>query len=239
MGLFNKADSTITQPNPEVTGAGPNGANPPDGKSQAELLAEGLEKAFAPVKTTLEGIVSRVDNIEKRFKPAEPSEPVQPNAPQYTSVFEDEDAAINQRVVAAVGPVLQMQLETQAQLARQNVRAEFAAKGFGAVWDNNLERINKVLDDSPLLDGRGKAMRGDPSYIRNVVTMIFGEAAMAAGMKFGKDRGFFLETTNGSVDTNGAPQADGLTDEQRAFFKRNKISVEDGKKARAALKFVS
>lgn len=235
MGIFNRDNDNH---NTEAVGTDPN--KPPE-KTQAELIAEAVTGAFnAVVKPALDTIGTRVDGLEKKVTPPVRTESAPPETPTFTSVFEDEDAAINQRVIAAVGPVWQAQLLTGARIALAEVKAEYEAKGYGTIWASYADKINERLNKEPLVDTNGQPVRGNPARIKEIVSMIFGEAAMANGLRFGgTDKGFFIESAGGAADGSGAgPVADGLTQEQRSFASRNKINVEDYKKSVARLKFV-
>jgi hypothetical protein len=240
MGMFSRNHEPA--PDPE---AHPSSENQPQAssepqKTQAELLAE----ALSPFAATLKTISDKVDSVEQRFQARQPSHSEgQPAQPQYASVFEDEDAAIGQRVVAAVGPMYQQQLEMQADINREKVLGEFRAKGFGPTLEKFTERINSLLDVTPLVqpDGQGghKAWRGDKAYIRNTINMVIGEAAAAAGLRFdGTKQSFFLEGANGGDgSTSSSSPSDGLTNEQRKLFSRYKVSPADAQKTIAKLKF--
>src|SRR5690242_5311904 len=118
--------------NPEVTDDGQPKTNA-DGtpkKSDAELLAETVTGAITKLGETVSAVVGKVDALEQRFQQKPNQNETKHEQPQFASVFEDEDAAIGQRVVAALGPVYQQQLEMQADINREKVLKEFVAKGF-------------------------------------------------------------------------------------------------------------
>jgi hypothetical protein len=160
-------------------------------------------------------------------------------------VFEDEDAAIGQRVVAALGPVYQQQVEMQSEINRDKVIKEFQAKGFGPTLEKFETRINQLLDGTPLFqsDGKGghKPWRGDKDYIRNTINMVIGEAAAAAGLRFdGKNQNFFIEGANGGDGSSSVSTPnDGLTEGQRKIFGRMKVTSAEAQKTIGKLKFVN
>jgi hypothetical protein len=125
---------------------------------------------------------------------------------------------------------------------RSEIKAEYGRAGYGELWEQFEKEINTVLEGSPLVNGSGQSLRGDPQYIRNTVDMVFGREARKAGMQFGgKSKGFFLESGSGSdgrSDIN-APTNDGLTEGQRKVFGRMKVSLDDAKKVMGKLKFVT
>lgn len=219
---------------PEAPAADPANAEKPPEKSLAEQIAESLK----PLTDGFTKLNERIDKFEQTVVTKPPSraeadrERVEP-----ISVLDDENAAFAQRI----GPVLMRQLELESRVVRNDVRAEYARAGYGELWEQYEKDINAVLDGSPLVNGQGQPLRGDPQYIRNTVDMVFGREARKAGMQFGgKSKGFFLESAAGSDDHNtNAPANDGLTDAQRKVFGRMKVSADDAKKVMAKLKFVS
>lgn len=209
-------------------------------KTQAELLAE----AMGPVITAIQSVTSKVEALEGRFPATRQPEPGE-TKPQFASVFEDEDSAIGQRVVAALTPVYQQQLEMQADINREKVLKEFEAKGFGSTLTKFADRINTLLDGTPLVqpDGKGqmKPYRGDKEYIRNIINMVIGEAAAAAGLRVdGKNGNFFIESAGGGAEGgSGAVVNDGLTEGQRKVFNRMGIPLKDGAATVGKLKFLN
>lgn len=226
MGWFQNPDAA----NAENSQEKPNveaGAKPPE-KTAAELIAE----QFGPLKDTLTNLVARLDSIEENTK----KPPVRVENPEMISVLDNEDAAFAQRV----GPVMLRQFEIEARIVRDEIRREYTKAGYGEVWEQFEDKINKVLEGTPVVRPDGKAWRGDPDYIRNTVDMIFGRAAREAGIQFGgKSKGFFLESTSGATGESRVPENDGLSNDQRRVMGRMKISADDMKKVMAKLKFVS
>lgn len=241
MGMFSRTQSEV--PNPEVGGDTPKPPEsaPAGGKSDAQLLAETVTGAITKLGETVNGIVSKVDALEQRFqqKTTQTNEEHKPT--QFASVFEDEDAAIGQRVVAAVGPMYQQQLEMQADINREKVVREFVNKGFGPTLEKFEQRINSLLDGTPLVRADGKAWRGDKEYIRNTINMVIGEAATAAGLKFdAKGGNFFIEgASGGDGGTSVSAPNDGLTEGQRKLFTRMKVPAAEAQKTIGKLKFVN
>jgi hypothetical protein len=218
--------------NPDATANEPK----PGEKSPAELIAESVGKALEPVVSRLGEFTTRLDAIETATRrPPKTEEPVQPHT--IPSVFDDEDGAFAHRV----GPVVQRQLETEARIARNEIKQDYVARGYAEVYTQFESEINQILDNSPLVDGKGQLCRGSSQYINNVVEMVFGRAAMKQGIKFGgKDKGFFIESAGGSsTTTTGVPANDGLTDGQRKVFARMGIKAEDGAKTKSKLQFVN
>jgi hypothetical protein len=223
--------------NPEVGGTPVSSTGPEaDGKTQAQLLAETITGALAPLTSAIGEIKTRQEAFEARFQQkTQAQEPTQPRT--RTSIFDDEDMAIAERVA----PLYQQNLELEASMVRDRVRSEYISKGYGPVWEQFSERINSLLDAAALIDNSGKKLRGDPAYIRNVVNMVIGEAATAAGLKFGgKDKGFFLESASGGDGSSTTtPVADGMTEGQRKVFARMKVPVAEAQKTIGRLKFVN
>jgi len=233
-----KKDGENNPPNPEA-----NGGNGEPKKTDAELLAEtingALTAALKPVTEAVGAVNARVEAFEKRFekKPPENNEPE-----EFASVFENEDLAIGQRVVKAVGPLYQRQLAFEAKSNFNEVKQEYVAAGHGEILAQFGQKIEELLNATPLIDGQGQPHRGNKQYIRNTINMVLGEAAMSQGMRFGgKDRGFFIESAGGSSEAAGGygRQDDGLTEGQRRVFSRMKVPVEDAKKTVSKLKFIN
>lgn len=203
---------------------------PPE-KTAAELIAESL----SPIVNALNDIKTKQDSLETRLQP----KPAPAEAPQRTSVFDDEDRAIAERMT----PLALRQLNSDARYEKDQVFSEYREAGLGDFLKECTVEINKILDGTPLVGGDGQIMRGNPEYIRNTIDMVFGRKARAAGAKFGgKDRGFFVEGAVGGGDSGEGvthSQTEGLTSGQVNAFKKWGISMEDGKKSVARLKFVS
>lgn len=202
-------------------------------KTPAEIIAESVSAALKPLSDKIDAYDVRFKTLETNTKRPEPKvTPV-----ENTSVLDDENVAFAQRLT----PLMLRQLELEARIVKGDIKAEYAQAGYGELWAQYESEINQVLENSPLVNGEGKAMRGDPQYIRNAVDMIMGRAARKAGMRFdGKSKGFFLETAGnaGGNDGTHAPEADGMTEGQRKIFGRMKVPLEDAKKVMAKLKFV-
>lgn len=224
-----------------------NAATAPN-KSAAELIAESLKPltdTLTGVSTTLQAVNQRLEAVETATK--RPPKTENTAGPTKVSVFDDEEAFAAQ----TVAPVLLKQYELEATLSRDRVRQEYERKGYGEVWAAFEDQINAALAQTPLVrqnnEGAWVAWRGDPASIRNTVNMIFGQAAIAANVKFGgKDKGFFLETTtSGETGGNGTPAGDGLREDQRRVFARMKgpdgkpISADAIKATMSKLKFVN
>jgi hypothetical protein len=219
----------------------------PPKKSDAELLAETVSAALKPLQDAMTEIKTKQDSFEQRFaKPADKSgEGGEANRVQFASVFEDEDAAINQRVMAAVGPIMQGQLEMQAQMNRERVWKKYEQKGFGPTLSQFVDRINQLIDAKPLVvaNGQGgwKACRGDVAEIEASINQVLGEAAAQAGLRFdGKSKSFFIESANGGDGSSVSSSAgDGLTDQQRKMFGKMGVPVAEAQKTISKLKFIS
>lgn len=228
---FNKAKVEETNVpannNPEVGNTVPE-------KTPAELIAESVTAAMRPLLDAQNAANARFDSLEARLPKPVATAVV---ADELPSVFDDENAAFNRRV----GPLAQRQLETEAKIALGEVRQEYAARGFGDAWGQFDAEIKSILENSPLVDSKNNLCRGDAAYIRNVVDMVFGRAAIKAGMKFGgKERGFFTESAGGDGgNTSVGPVDDGLTEGQRKVFNRMGVPTTDAKKTLAKLKFIS
>lgn len=212
-------------PNPDAAAADQN--KPPE-KTAAEMIAEALQ----PAMTKMEAMAREMDEIKKNTtKPAPKLEPS-----ELTSVLDDENAAFSQRLT----PVVLRQLELEARIIKNDIKAEYNRAGYGDLWDQFEGEINQIIDASPLVNGEAKPLRGDPQYIRNVVDMVMGRAARKAGMRFdGKNKGFFLETASGDGGLQSKPESDGMSDSQRKIMQRMKIPLDDAKKVMSKLKFVS
>jgi hypothetical protein len=206
-------------------------------KSPAEMLAESLATANRPLMERLESLTRELEAVKTQTtRPVAAAEPT-----SVASVFDDEDAAFAQRI----GPIAMQNLTLAAKMAYNEIKQEYHNKGYGEVFGQFEDDIKGILEGSPLLqaDGQGgsKPCRGDYGYIRNVIDMVIGRAAIKAGMKFGgRDKGFFIEGAGGSDGSSGnAVPEDGLSDSQRRVFSRMKVSSEDAKKTMAKLKFIS
>jgi hypothetical protein len=223
---FKKKEETM--PNPELH-ADPNA--PPE-KTPAELIAESVSAAMKPFMESQAARDARLDAIEANTRRPEP----RVETPETVSVMDDEATAFAQRL----GPIVFRQMETEARLALADVKQEYSSKGYGEAWAKLEPEILKTLNNSPIVGGDGKPIRGNPDYIRNVVDMVFGRAAREAGVRFGgRDKGFFLESTGGGAENSGAPAEDGMTPEQRRVFTRMGIPLADAQKTMGKLKFVS
>lgn len=200
-------------------------------KTPAELIAESVNAALKPFADQFTAMNTRMDSIESNTRRPQVSEEQR----ELPSVFDNEDAAFNTRMT----PILMRQMEFEARVVRNDIKREYYDSGFGDLWQQYATEIDKTLDGSPLVDGNGKMLRGNPDYIRNTVDMIFGRAARQGGVKFGKDKNFFLESASGTSEAGKPNEADGLSDTQRRVFERMGVSAEDGRKTMAKLKFVS
>ena len=203
-------------------------------KTPAELIAESVASAMKPFADAIEAQNARFDTIEAQTKPVERKAPVEQS--EVTSVLDNEDVAFAQRLT----PIMARQLELEARYVKNEIKGEYVLAGFGDLLTKFAKDIDSTLDTSGLVTTDGKPLRGDPQYIRNVIDMILGRAARAAGMRFdGKDRGFFLETGGSGADAGtGGQQADGMTDAQRRVTQRMGIPLEDAKKVIKKLQFV-
>lgn len=228
---FNREEQHV---DPEIK---PGEATKPPEKTPAELIAESVgaavTEAFKPITAKLNEFDTRLAEATKKPEPRQQT----PEHPETPSVLDNEDLAFATRLT----PFLLRQYEVEAKMARNEIKSEYVAKGWGDVWAANEAEISAVLDGSPVVGGDGKPVRGNLSYIRNVVDMVIGRAAQKAGLKFGgKDRGFFVETAGG--ESNGAgsgPVDDGLTADQRRVFNRMKVPLDKAKETVSKLKFVN
>jgi len=217
-------------PNPEISGDPP--SKPPE-KTPAELIAEALQPLVQKLESKIDEQNKRFDTLEKNTtKPAPKVEPGE----GPTSVLDDENLAFAQRLT----PLMARQLELESRVVKSDIKAEYAAAGYGDLWAQFETDINAILEGSPLVTGDGKPQRGDPQYIRNVVDMVFGRAARKGGMRFdGKNKGFFLESGSGGADSTHKPEADGLTDSQRKVMTRMGVPIDKAKEVIKKLHFVS
>jgi hypothetical protein len=219
-------------PSVEV-GDGKGETKPPE-KTPAELIAESLTTALAPVLAKLGEQDARFAKLEDQTKPREPKPVVQPN--ETISVLDNEDAAFAQRMT----PLLARQLELEGRVVYGEIKSEYIAAGYGDLWTQYENEICTVLDSSPLVGTDGKPQRGSPQYIRNVVDMVLGRAARKAGMRFdGKSKGFFLETGGSSTDAPPSDKADGMNDNQRKVIARMGIPLEKAKETMKKLVMVN
>lgn len=199
-------------------------------KSPAELIAESFsnfERKFT----------ERMDATDARVEALKPTPRPDPKPTETPSVYDDEDAAFNARLT----PLLQHQLELEADIVKERVRREYEGMGFGDLWAQCEKDINQTLSNSPLVvqSSQGPAkQRGNPDYIRNVADMYIGRLARQGGVRFnGQKKSFFLEDATGSAGGNRTEVTDGLTPEQRRVFDRMGVSTEDRQKAMSKLKF--
>lgn len=201
-------------------------------KTPAELIAESLQSALKPLAERFDTITQRMDVIEQNTKKPEPKVE-NPNIP---SVLDDEEAAFNMRM----SPVFARTLELEARVVKNDIKAEYRSAGFGELLQQYEAEIDQTIDNSPLVDGQNKLVRGDANYIRNVIDMIFGRAARKAGMRFdGKNKSFFLESAGGSAATQQvAAETEGMTADQIRVFQRMGVPLSEAKKSIAKLKFV-
>lgn len=228
MGLWNKPNEPEIKPNESEV-------KPPE-KTPAELIADSLKPLVDGFNTFKQDVQDRLTAFEQANRKPEP----QVNA-ETPSVWDNEEAAFATRL----GPVMLRQFELEARMVRQDIRREYEGQGFGDMWAQFEEQINAQLDNSALVqpDGRGgvRPLRGDPAYIRNVVNMIIGQAAVKSGMRFdGKSKSFFLETggSDGSSHPTG-DQLEGLSADQARLASRMGVPLADAKKAIAKAKFVN
>lgn len=225
MAWFNGKETV----NAEVTGA----EVKPAEKSPAELIAETLGGFEQRMSDRFTEFGNRVQAIEESTrKPVVVAEPG-----ETPSVFDNERAAF----AANIGPVAMRQLELEARVVLREIKDEYVAAGFGDMWSQFVKEITGTLENSPLVGGDGRAIRGNPDYIRNTVDMIFGRAARQKGVRFnGKDQTFFLEGASGEANGGAAGATnDGLTEKQRKIFQRMGIDPAVGAKTRAKLEFVN
>lgn len=213
----------------------PNGdgeSKPPE-KSPAELIAESVSAALKPFADRLDNLATDMASVKESTKPRQPeAKPM-----DLPSVFDNEDAAFNLRLT----PIMARQLELEARVALKDIKYEYQSAGFGDLWSQYESDINSILEQSPLVDGNNKLLRGNPDYIRNTVDMVFGRAARKAGMRFdGKNKTFFLESAGGDGGPGFAEtHEDGLSADQRKVFQRMGVPLDQAKKTMAKLKFVS
>jgi len=211
-------------PDPEV--------KPPE-KSQAELIAEALSPFVESQRQFQTTLNERLDKLESQTAKPAPKEPVDPAQP--ISVLDNEDAAFAQRMT----PIYARQLELESRIVKNDIKAEYVNAGYGDLWAQFASEIDSVIDSSPLVTAEGKAFRGDPQYIRNVVDMVMGRAARKAGMRFdGKNKGFFLESASSVVDTSRGPEADGMTEGQRKLLTKMGVPLDKAKEVIKKMHFV-
>lgn len=224
MGFWDKKPNEAEVKDPPADG------KPPE-KDPATLIAESVAAALKPVADSVGSIAQRIDALEQNTrKPAPEQKPT-----EVASVLDDENAAFAQRLT----PIVARQLELEARMVKADIKAEYAAAGFGDLWDKFRADIDSTIDGSALVDGSGKILRGSPDYIRNCVDMIFGRAARQAGMRFdGKNKSFFLESASGDAGGHPAPEVDGLTADQRKVFNRMNVPLDRAKAVLGKLKFV-
>lgn len=218
---------------PEVKPPVEEGTEKPKEKTPAELIAESVSAALQPVLAKLGEQDARFSKLEEQTKPREAKERVDPSEP--VSVLDDENLAFAQRIT----PIMARQLELESRIVRNDIKAEYEKAGYGELWAQFETEIVNVLESAPLVTNDGKPFRGDPQYIRNVVDMIMGRAARAAGMRFdGKSKGFFLEPAAGSSNDSQRTVGDGLTDAQRRVMTRMGVPLDKAKEVIGKLHFV-
>lgn len=207
--------------------------NKPPEKTPAELVAESITAALAPLNTAIGKLSADVAELRKP-----PEKKVEPK--EIPSVLDDEDGAFAARVNGPLTGVLQRQLELEARVVLADIKQEFLAEGFGPMWKQHEVEINKTITDSPLVDGGGKVLRGSPDYIRNVVYMVLGRAAAKGGVKF-TDGKFFLEDASGEHSASGGKkeEGEGLSEKQKRIFQRMGVNLDDARKTVSKLEFVS
>lgn len=215
-------DPTNANPDPVPGDASASQPNP------AELIAEALR----PFGEQFSQLNQRLSQMEENSRPKPKA--IEPQ--EVTSVYEDENAAFNQRLT----PIAMRQLELEARMVKGDIQREYEGLGFGDMWRQYAGEIDQFLSGSPLVAADGKVLRGDPAYIRNVVDMVLGRAARTKGLKFnGKDQTFFLESAGGGAEGSASPANDGLSDKQRRVFERMGVNSADGKKTLEKLQFIN
>ncbi len=174
-------------PNPE--------AKPPAAPSAEELLAK-MGELLSPIKEWQEQTSTRLSAIEERTKPRE----VPATPPDKISVLDDEDGAFNQRLGGlAVATIL-----ANARITENEVLSEFPQ------WSEYFPQIKKHLAAT---DAQYKVNNYD-QYVRNVIKMVVGEAALGGGLRRDKNR-FVLEDASGANDNNTLSQS---SQEDRDFL---------------------
>jgi hypothetical protein len=208
--------------------------NKPPEKTPAELIAESLK----PLTDSMAAM--RAEMAEMRKPPEPVRQPVKPEDPP--SVLDDENAAFATRLT----PIVQRTFEIEARMAKDEVRREYEAMGFGDLWRENAKVIDETLEATGLVtqnaQGQFVAQRGNPQYIRNVADMVIGRAARAGGLKHDSSKKtFFLEDTNAS-DPGRKPEvneSEGLSKKQIDAAKRFGIPLADYKKSLGSLEIIS
>jgi hypothetical protein len=208
-----KKEGEVAEPNQ------PDPTKPPE-KTQAELISESIKAELEPFKAqVMQAISEQVQSLKP--KPPDPNA----NPPENISVLDNEDAAFNQRM----SPLLQVELDTRAELMRDRV-----AREYGESWNHFAADIDATLKQSPI------QLRADPAYIRNVADMVIGRKARENGFRFdSENKKFFIEDSGGSASVDAKqPDTSGLTDKQRKVFERMGVPMERAKEVMSKLEFV-
>ncbi len=215
-------------PNPEEGATPPPDPNRPPEKTPAELIAEALK----PVTDGFSEMRTRMQTLEEQTKP-QPKPAPRPDEP--VSILDDENLAFAQRLT----PILARQFEMESTIVRDRILREYQNSGYGDLVGQFADEINTLLDSAPLVTADGKPFRGDPQYIRNVIDMVLGRKARAAGMRFdGKSKGFFLEPGSGSPNGGAEAPVEGISEGQRKVAERMGIPLDKAKDVIKKLHFV-
>jgi hypothetical protein len=219
-----KPFQSVSTPNPEVAGT-----PKPNEVDMAKLIADSITSAMAPVLAHNQQMAQRLDAIDAQTK--RPAKPEVTEPQTRISVFDDEAGAIAQYTT----PLLQRQLEFEASVKFDQIKAEYSQRGYGEVLQKFGTEINSFIENSPLVGTDGKFLRGHPQYIRNVIDMIIGREASKQGLRFdgAKDRGFFIEAAGNGSEANGngvSQPGQGMTDSQRNMFKKMGVPMEAAQK---------
>jgi hypothetical protein len=101
--------------------------------------------SFEELKTKLssvDAIKESLARLEGRLPKEEVKTTVDDTKPQFATVFEDEDAAINGRVDAKLGPILNLSINTNAEMAYNNFKA--SKQDFGIFEKEIRDAWDKV-----------------------------------------------------------------------------------------------
>jgi hypothetical protein len=186
---FKKKDESV--PDPKTT---------PD---NTEALLAKMGELLNPFKESIDDFKKSVDArftaVEEGIKPKAPV--VDPKPTDPASVFDDENAAFNQRL----GPLAIQQAELRARMIERDIFDE------NEQWSEFFPEIKKQLANTHI------TVKASPTYdvyVRNVFNMVIGEAARTTGGLKRNGQRFVLEDGAGS----GNKEADRVSQEDRAFL---------------------
>jgi hypothetical protein len=162
---------------------------PPPAPSAEDLLAKMSELLDGKFKPFQDSVNARFTAMEEASKP----KPVVTPPGEPTSVLDDEGKAFNERL----GPLAVAHVELAARMTENEILSE------NSKWSEYFPEIRKTLANTPV---QVKAGPEYANYVRNVVKMVVGGAAMEGGLKRDKQR-FILEDASSSSNNDSSSSA--------------------------------